>query len=193
MMFGRFRARAVKRGGSLQSMRSRKAPIFLPMAARIAYSTTRARPQRRIRGERGGRGSAAPYLGADRQRGRGLDPGWQGCSLHLGARQLLGLSPAVSHPCRWHRIAHCSPPAQRDYGHLLGGRKYAGLRARGAMAKRLETLPRRPDHTGVAGEHEDPRPGEDSARELERFEPGVGGQHGLLPLRPQWPCLALQL
>ena len=62
-------------------------------------------------------GFQAPYLGADRQLGRGLEPGWQRCSLLLGARELLRLSPAVSHPCRWHRIAYCSPAAQRDYGH----------------------------------------------------------------------------
>jgi tricorn protease len=111
-------------------MRSRTAPIFLPTARRIAYSTSEHGLTDVYVVSAEGGVPRAPHLGADRQLCRGLDPGWQGCSLRLGARQLLRLSPAVSHPCRRHRIAYRSPPAQRGYGHLLGRRKYAGLRAR---------------------------------------------------------------
>ena len=136
MMCGRFRARAAKRRRLTSVNAVTEGPYFSPDGSRIAYSTTQQRTHRRIRGERGGWGSAAAYLGADRQPCRGLDAGWQGCSLRLGARQLLGFSPAVSHPCRWHRIACRSAAAERDDRHLLSGRQYAGLRARSAMAER---------------------------------------------------------
>ena len=58
------------------------------------------------------------------------------------------------------------PRAKRSYRHLLCGWKYAGIRARYAMGSGVETLPRRPDHPGVAGGYEDPRPGESSPPEL---------------------------
>src|SRR6202034_4877177 len=82
---------------------------------------------------------------------------------------------------------------QRRLGQLLERRQYPRIRSGAPMAGRMEALSRRPDLAGVAGEHEDARSREDTAREFQRLESGLAGKHGLFFIRPQWFGFAVRV
>ena len=87
--------------------------------------------------------------------------------------------------CRRLRHARAAAPAHRRAGLLFARRPVDRLSAGHQVGAGLEALRRRPDYADLDRQPQDARPGEGAARELQRLQPGLGRECGLLPLRPQ--------